>query len=78
MAAGLGGFVVGWIFQFVGHSREGRNPAFVDDLAGLIIGPLFVLAEALFLLGMLPTLRDTVEKRAGKIRNGVPEKLIQS
>lgn len=64
LAAGLGGFVVGWIFQFVGHAREGRNPAFVDDLVGLIIGPLFVLAEALFLLGMLPS-RQAVARAGG-------------
>ena len=40
-------FVVGWVFQFVGHAWEGRKPAFFDDLRGLLVGPLFVLAEAL-------------------------------
>ena len=51
LSAGIGLFVVGWVFQFVGHVFEGRKPAFVDDLMGLIIGPLFVLAEAGFLVG---------------------------
>ena len=40
--------VVGWIFQFVGHAvYEKRRPAFFDDLASLLIGPLFLLAKAL-------------------------------
>src|SRR5262245_41146839 len=42
LGAGLGMFVVGWVIQFVGHYYEGRKPAFVDDLMGLIVGPLFV------------------------------------
>jgi uncharacterized membrane protein YGL010W len=48
---GVGLFVVGWIIQFVGHHYEGRKPAFLDDVMGLAIGPLFVVAEAGFLLG---------------------------
>jgi uncharacterized membrane protein YGL010W len=49
---GLGLFVVGWAFQFVGHGFEGRKPAFVDDLRSLLVGPLFVVAEVAFLLGL--------------------------
>ncbi len=49
---GIGLFAAGWIFQFVGHIYEGRKPAFVDDIMGLAIGPLFVMAEAGFLLGL--------------------------
>ncbi|MGU3317472.1 DUF962 domain-containing protein [Sphingomonas sp. M6A6_1c] len=52
LGIGIGTFVVGWAFQFVGHYFEGRKPAFVDDLSGLIIGPLFVVAEIAFLLGL--------------------------
>jgi len=65
---GLGLFVVGWVFQFVGHVYEGRKPAFVDDLMGLLQGPLFVLVEALFALGQLASLRQTVEADAGPVR----------
>lgn len=65
LATGVGVFVVGWIVQFVGHYWEGRKPAFVDDLAGLIIGPLFVVAEAAFLFGLRDDVRREVEKRAG-------------
>ena len=65
LGTGIGLFVVGWILQFVGHYWEGRKPAFVDDITGLIIGPLFVVAEAAFGFGMRDALRREVEKRAG-------------
>ncbi|MBB2928701.1 Mpo1 family 2-hydroxy fatty acid dioxygenase [Paraburkholderia silvatlantica] len=76
-AAWLGGgvalFVVGWIFQFVGHiAWEHRKPAFVDDLIGLMIGPLFVLAEALFSIGWRPQLRAAIEAKAGPVRINPP------
>ena len=69
---GAGSFVVGWIIQFIGHVFEGRKPAFLDDVSGLIIGPLFVLVEALFLLGMLPQLRQQIEAKAGPVRRNQP------
>jgi uncharacterized membrane protein YGL010W len=68
LAIGVGGFVVGWVFQFAGHFWEGRKPAFVDDIAGLIVGPLFVVVEALFALGLCPRLRAEVEARSGPVR----------
>lgn len=67
LCAGLGTFVLGWIIQFVGHYYEGRKPAFVDDLSGLIIGPLFVVAEAAFMLGLCPQLKQAVEANAGPV-----------
>lgn len=66
--AGVGLFVVGWAFQFVGHFWEGRKPAFVDDLVGLVIGPLFVVAEAGFLLGLRPEVQAAIEARSGPVR----------
>ncbi len=48
LGAGVGLFVVGWALQFLGHYYEGKKPAFVDDLSGLIVGPLFLVAEAAF------------------------------
>lgn len=68
LSAGVGLFVVGWIIQFVGHYYEGRKPAFVDDLTGLIIGPLFVAAELGFMLGLREPLRQTIEARVGPVR----------
>jgi uncharacterized membrane protein YGL010W len=59
--------VVGWIFQFIGHYYEGRKPAFVDDITGLAIGPLFVVTEALFMLGLCSTLKAQVEQKVGPV-----------
>ncbi|MBK4737441.1 Mpo1 family 2-hydroxy fatty acid dioxygenase [Noviherbaspirillum pedocola] len=69
LAIGLGCFIVGWAFQFIGHYWEGRKPAFVDDLVGLLIGPLFVVAEAMFLMGLRRALQAEVETRAGGMRS---------
>jgi uncharacterized membrane protein YGL010W len=69
LGMGVGLFVVGWVFQFVGHYFEGKKPAFVDDIAGLIIGPLFVVAELVFALGMRKDLRLQIESRVGPIKN---------
>ena len=62
---GLGLFVVGWVFQFVGHYYEGKKPAFVDDIMGLAIGPIFVAAELAFEFGLRKDVQDAVEARVG-------------
>lgn len=61
----LGIFVVGWALQFWGHHFEGMKPAFYDDVKQLLIGPLFVLAEAFFAFGAKPELRRYIEDRVG-------------
>ena len=53
------------MIQFVGHYYEGRKPAFVDDLAGLLVGPMFVTAEVVFALGLCRPLHDEIVRRAG-------------
>ena len=68
LGSGIGLFVVGWAIQFVGHYYEGRKPAFVDDVSGLIVGPLFVVAELAFLLGLRQALKQEIERRAGPVR----------
>jgi uncharacterized membrane protein YGL010W len=65
LQTGIGLFVLGWIIQFIGHHFEGRKPAFVDDLVGLLIGPMFVLAEVLFALGLRKPLQEAIEDRVG-------------
>ena len=65
---GVGLFVAGWIIQFVGHYWEGRKPAFMDDIVGLLIGPLFVLAEMGFALGWRKDVQQAVEQRCGPVR----------
>ena len=63
-------FVGGWALQFLGHYFEGRKPAFLDDVRGLLDGPLFLVAEAAFAFGFAPELRAEVERRAGVTRWG--------
>jgi uncharacterized membrane protein YGL010W len=61
LVTGAGLFLIGWVLQFVGHiAYEHRKPAFVDDVIGLMIGPLFVLAEALFRFGWRPALHRAI------------------
>ncbi|NNA02613.1 DUF962 domain-containing protein [Pseudomonas lundensis] len=61
---GVGLFVLGWVIQFVGHYYEGRKPAFIDDVTGLIVGPLFVVVELGFLLGWRKDLQQAIEQRS--------------
>ena len=47
---GLGGsaavvFVVAWIAQFIGPDIEGKRPSFMKDLAFLLVGPMWLLAD---------------------------------
>ena len=65
MAWSLGAFVVGWAIQFVGHYYEGKKPAFVDDMRGLLVGPMFITGEALFALGWGKAMLADIESRAG-------------
>lgn len=65
LAWGLGFFAVGWVIQFVGHYYEGRKPAFVDDLLGLLVGPMFVALELLALAGLFKPLVARIEARVG-------------
>ena len=65
---GVAVFVVGWALQFIGHHFEGRKPAFADDLVGLLVGPMFVVAEVMMLLGAFPDMRRTIEAQAGPLR----------
>lgn len=56
-------FVGGWVLQFFGHSVfEKRKPAFVDNLVQLLIGPLFLMAEAVFFLGLRKQLQEDISK----------------
>jgi uncharacterized membrane protein YGL010W len=67
LTLGIGSFVVGWTLQFIGHYYEGRKPAFVDDVMGLAIGPLFVVAEAGFLAGLRPEVKAAIDARVGTV-----------
>ena len=51
----LGLFLGGWVFQFIGHGiYEKRSPAFLDNLAHLLVGPMWVLNHFVPLRGRDP------------------------
>ncbi len=64
---GLAVFVIGWIIQFIGHYWEGRKPAFVDDIVGLLVGPMFVVAELLMSAGLLRDLQAQITREVGPV-----------
>lgn len=41
----VGAFILGWIFQLVGHRFEGNKPKFLENLVYLLIGPLYFFQE---------------------------------
>ena len=55
-------FVGGWIFQLVGHVWEGRRPALADNLFQAFIGPMFIMAEVLMMLGLKQDLKPVIEE----------------
>ena len=43
---GIAAFLIGWIFQGIGHAvYEKRSPAFLRNLVHLMVGPIFLLNE---------------------------------
>jgi uncharacterized membrane protein YGL010W len=70
LGMGIGLFVVGWIIQLIGHVQEGRKPAFLDDVMGLLIGPLFVVAEVGFMAGLRRDLDAAIDARVGPKKKG--------
>ena len=65
LVSGIGLFVLGWVIQFIGHFYEGRKPAFVDDIVGLLVGPMFVVGEWLFAVGWGHEMLAEIERRVG-------------
>ena len=69
----LGIFIGGWALQALGHYWEGRKPAFMDDIRGLAIGPLFVVAEAGFALGFRREVAAQIEESMTKPGSADPD-----
>jgi uncharacterized membrane protein YGL010W len=47
---GLAAFAVGWVFQGIGHAKyEKKAPAFLKNFLHLLVGPIFLINEALHL-----------------------------
>ncbi len=55
-------FVGGWALQLLGHVFEGRRPALVSNLFQALVGPMFLVAEVFFALGLRRDLKDRVER----------------
>ena len=49
-------FVGGWALQFVGHHYEGKRPALVDNIFQAFVGPMFLVAEIMVVMGLRPDL----------------------
>jgi uncharacterized membrane protein YGL010W len=41
----VGIFILGWIFQFLGHRFEGNSPKFFQGPMYLLVGPLWVVIK---------------------------------
>jgi len=63
LAVACATFVLGWALQLLGHHLEGNRPAFLTNLAQLVVAPLYLVAELGFALGLRPTMRTDVEQR---------------
>ena len=53
-------FVGGWILQFVGHHYEGKRPALVDNIFQAFIGPMFLVAETMVMMGRRTDLAEAM------------------
>ena len=65
LAWSLSLLTLGLLVQWIGHMYEGQRAAFVEDLATPSAGPLFLTAQALFMLGWNQPLQDEMQRRAG-------------
>ena len=48
----LATFILGWVFQLIGHAIEGRRPALADNILQIFNAPLFLTVEVLAALKM--------------------------
>ena len=53
-------FIVGWALQFLGHHYEGKRPALIDNIFQAFIGPMFLVAEAMVVMGQRRDLADAM------------------
>lgn len=53
-------FIGGWVLQFLGHHYEGKRPALLDNIFQGFIGPMFLVAEALVVMGQRRDLADAM------------------
>jgi uncharacterized membrane protein YGL010W len=59
-------FVGGWVLQFLGHHYEGKRPALLDNIFQGFIGPMFLVAETLVVMGYRADLAEIMGE--GEVR----------
>jgi uncharacterized membrane protein YGL010W len=59
-------FVGGWILQFLGHHYEGKRPALLSNIFQAFVGPMFLVAETMVVMGHRTDLADTMGE--GEVR----------
>ncbi len=53
-------FVGGWALQFLGHHYEGKRPALLANIFQGFIGPMFLVAETMVMMGYRPDLANVM------------------
>jgi uncharacterized membrane protein YGL010W len=61
-------FIAGWVLQFLGHHYEGKRPALLDNIFQGFIGPMFLVAEALVVMGRRHDLADAMGENDVTVR----------
>jgi uncharacterized membrane protein YGL010W len=75
VALGVAGasFVGGWALQLLGHRLESNRPAFLSNLAQLVVAPLYLAAEIGFAVGWRGSLKTDVERQLAAAPHGLQE-----
>jgi uncharacterized membrane protein YGL010W len=63
LASIIGGLIVGWALQLLGHRLEGNRPALLDNVQHILIAPIYLTAELSFALGLRRSLQQQVSAR---------------
>ena len=53
-------FVGGWVLQFLGHHYEGKRPALLANIFQGFIGPMFLVAETMVVMGQRGDLAEAM------------------
>lgn len=61
-------FAGGWVLQFLGHHYEGKRPALLDNIFQGFIGPMFLVAEILVVMGRRRDLAGAMGERDVTVR----------
>jgi uncharacterized membrane protein YGL010W len=60
LAGALGSAQAVWILQLLGHHYEGKRPALLDNIFQGFIGPMFLVAETMVVIGQRTDLAEAM------------------